>query len=53
MENPIYYLQLTLRWTKAKRNIITATYNNGLRSIEREFAIGDVIPTVINIDEEE
>lgn len=52
-DNPIYYLQLNLQWVKTKANTIQATYHNGLNHIRREFVIGDEIPTVINIDEED
>jgi len=53
MENPIYYLQLNLQWVKHRSNTIQATYFNGLNRIVREFVVGDVIPTVIDITEEE
>ena len=49
--NKYYYIDIdSLHNTLAKKDTITVYYNNGLNKIQREYKIGQDIPTVITID---
>lgn len=53
MENNIYYILIdSLKWSATKTKTIEIKYSNGLNNIQRQYKIGEDIPTLINLEDE-